>query len=139
MIYDGNNNIDAIQAQKKLDYLIEKGKRFELTQKRGNRTLNQNSYLHLILTWFGLETGYTLNESKAMFKELNITVFNYLKNGREFVRSSSDLDTAEMTICIERFRNYSVSEAGVYLPDANEKQFLRYIEKEESRYENKIY
>ena len=45
------------------------------------------------------------------------------------LRSSKDLDTKEMTQAIERFRNWSASVAGIYLPSPNEEQFLLYCEK----------
>ena len=49
------------------------------------------------------------------------------------VRSSRDLDTAEMTITIDKFRNYSSKEAGVYLPGPDEKRFLQQIEIDASK------
>lgn len=38
------------------------------------------------------------------------------------------LTTAEMTTAIERFRNWSSAEAGVYLPSPDEQAFLQSIE-----------
>jgi hypothetical protein len=46
------------------------------------------------------------------------------------LRSSRDVDSAEMTTAIERFRNWSSQEAGVYLPSPDEREFLREIEME---------
>jgi hypothetical protein len=42
----------------------------------------------------------------------------------EFLRSTAELTTAEMTTAIERFRNWSSAVAGIYLPSANEQEFL---------------
>jgi len=64
MIYNPENKLHQKQAIEKLKYFFSKGKRFELKAKNDKRSISQNSYLHLILTWFGLETGYTLEEVK---------------------------------------------------------------------------
>ena len=48
----------------------------------------------------------------------------------EVLRSSRDLDTGDMTTAIERFRNWSASEADIYLPAPNEQEFLDSIERE---------
>jgi hypothetical protein len=50
----------------------------------------------------------------------------------EVLRSSSDLDTLEMTMAIERFRNWASAE-GIYLPEPNEEDFLATIEMESQR------
>jgi hypothetical protein len=57
------------------------------------------------------------------------------KQGNEitYMRSSSELTTGEMTTAIERFRNYSVAQAGIYLPAPNENQFLIHIQQEIER------
>lgn len=46
----------------------------------------------------------------------------------QILRSSRDLDSAEMTTAIERFRNWSSSEAGIYIPSPDEQAFLQAIE-----------
>ena len=50
MIYNPAIQGNAQMARTKLEYLIEKGKVFELTEKRGNRSGSQNSALHLFFT-----------------------------------------------------------------------------------------
>ena len=46
------------------------------------------------------------------------------------LRSSADLSTGEFTLAIERFRNYASSQAGIYLPSPNEREFLLHIQQE---------
>ena len=141
MIYNAKNKIEAQEARKRLDWLIKNEKKFELTAKRGIRTLSQNSYLHLLIKWFSLETGYTQSEAKQMFKKLSEhdIYYEYENNGEKFKRGTSDANTKETTIAIERFRNYSNDKAGIYLPEPNEKEWLEHIQKESSRYENRIF
>ena len=124
--------IDRQRAEKRFAELLEERTKIVLT-KKVRRTLNQNNYLHLILGWFACETGYTLVEAKQIYKEQNRDIFRYEKNGYDFMKSSAELTTVEMTYAIERFRNYSSAEAGIYLPAPNEDKFLEEIELELSR------
>ena len=136
MFYDANKPIDVQRAIVKFKHLIEKKKTFELTQKKEKRTLNQNSYLHLILSFFALEYGETLEYVKLEFfkKLVNKQIFEYerinVKTGeiRIDYRSSASLNTKEMTDAIERFRNYASKEAGIYLPTPEEGIILKEIE-----------
>lgn len=127
MIYDLSKQIDVQRAQRRFETLLKEQTVITLT-KKAKRTLRQNSYLHLILGWFAIETGYTADETKQMYKRVNKDIYEYDKEGIPFIRSSSELSTEEMTLSIERWRNYSADKAGVYLPSANEQGFLQEIE-----------
>lgn len=140
MYFDLEKKADVKRLQTRVEYLISKQKKVEVTEKREKRTLSQNNYLHLILTWFCIENGSTLDFVKQeYFKKLcNPDIFIFDKEDRflktvQVVRSSSDIDTKQMTTAIERFRNWSASEAGIYLPDPNEEEYLRHIEQEMQR------
>ena len=50
-----------------------------------------------------------------------------------YLRSSADLSKEEMTLTIERFRNWSSQEAGIYLPSADEQSYLEQLEIELGR------
>lgn len=132
MIYDLSKEIDVQRAQRRFDTLLEEKTVITLT-KKAKRTLRQNSYLHLLIGWFSIELGYTVAESKQLYKRVNREIYEYEKEGIPFIRSSSDLSTEEMTLSIERWRNYSADKAGVYLPSANEQGFLEEIEIELSK------
>lgn len=141
MTYDLANPLDQQRFKTRCNHLYKQGGVVELTAKKGRRTIPQNSYLHLILGWFAIETGNTLDfVKKEYFKRyINPNIFvveiedKYL--GRiKVLRSSRDLTSAEMTTAIERFRNWASAEAGVYLPSPDEQSLLQYIEKESSRY-----
>ena len=51
----------------------------------------------------------------------------------KYLRSSSDLDRDEMTLCIERFRNWSSAQAGIYLPSPDEGRLISLMELEIER------
>ena len=139
MFYDLSNPSELKAAETRFSFLAGKGKSITLIEKRKKRTFRQNKYLHLLLGFFGLETGYTLDESKQIYKKTSPDIYFYTKNNRPFIRSSADLDTKEMTLSIERFRNYSSEKGGIYLPSPNETEFLENIENQLERYENKVY
>lgn len=141
MTYDLANPLDQQRFKTRCNHLYKQGGVVELTAKKGRRTISQNSYLHLILGWFAIETGNTLDfVKKEYFKRyINPNIFvveiedKYLGK-LKVLRSSRDLTSAEMTTAIERFRNWASAEAGVYLPSPDEKSLLQYIEKESSRH-----
>ena len=138
MLYDLSNKVDLTQAQFRFKKLTESGATIDLTEKK-RRTTKQNNYLHLILSWFALETAYTLEFVKREYFKLlvNPEIFVIEKDGKlgkvKDIRSSADLDSKELTTAIDRFKIWASNEAGVYLPDANEDEFLKHIEIEISR------
>ena len=142
MIYNARKASDIELAEKRFNSLIEGRKRFELTEKKGNKTPNQNRYLHLILGFFALESGYTMDYVKRQFFkiECNLEIFKKVENGIfgevEGLRSWANLDTRDAALSITRFRNWSSSTAGIDLPEANEIEFLKSIEEQLSKYNN---
>lgn len=123
MIYNLANSGELAAAREYLNQIARLGKRVEIVRKAEHRTLNQNAYLHLILGYFGTQTGYTLEESKVLYKRLNPDLYIYEKNGAKFLKSSADLSKGDMAKSIDRFMEYSEKE-GVSLPKADNQDFL---------------
>lgn len=141
MIYDSNNKSDCLKAIEYLKKIISKGKKFELKVKHPKRTISQNNYLHLILTWFGIETGYTLEEVKQdiLKKIVCPELFYEGEHGPlkvERFRSTASLDTAEMTLVIDRFRNWASIEFNIYLPEPDDLALIEKLEIEISKHQN---
>ena len=119
--------------------LINGKKIVEIKRVSPNRSLRQNSYLHLLLSDFGEHFGYNLEEAKQIYKEMSKGIYAYEKttNGvtRTFWRSSADLTVEEMTKTIERLREVSAA-ADYPLPPATDQEWLRSIENriEQSNY-----
>lgn len=139
MIYDLKNPFDREKYEEYSENLIKQRAIVELKRKRPNRSLSQNSYLHVILSYFGCEYGCSMDEVKVDFfkrlcnKELFERIITNKQNKQiKILRSSADLDSQEMTTAIERFRNWSASE-GIYLPSPDEDQFLIHVQKEIER------
>lgn len=142
MIYNPEKQIDVSRAIERLKFFIENKRVFELTEKRKKRTISQNAYLHLLFGWFALETGYTTEEVKQeIFKKIvNPNTFYEGEFGNiitiERWRSTANLNTQEMTLCIDRFRDYSSKEAGIYLPQPCDLAMLQEMEIQISNNQN---
>ena len=137
MIYDLNDPHDIERFSSRANRLIDKNKTVELKEITA-RSLKQNNYLHLILTAFAIETGYSVECVKQNFFKMkcNESIFVTSSSGSlgtEYtLRSTADLTKEEMTSSIDRFRNWSASE-GYYLPAPNEHETLKKIAVEQSK------
>lgn len=140
MIYDTSKEFDKQRAITRFNQLISKGRRIELKSIE-KRSLSQNNYLHLILSLLAIETGNTLDYAKEVFykRTANKDIFVRIKDDEllgqtEYLRSSASLSQEEFSTSIDRLRDWSSQVAGIYLPAANEQEFLTSIEYEMSRY-----
>lgn len=143
MLYDLNNPLQCESFKVKAEALAKKGVIVELTEKKPQRSSNQNRYLHSILAYFGLEVGETMDYVKRHYfkilcnKDLFVREIEDQYLGKvKVLRSSADLDTEEMTRAIERYRNWAASE-GVYIPSPEEHLMVQQMELEISR--NRMY
>lgn len=136
MIFDLRHDKECFKEY--AEKLISEEALVELT-KKDKRTNQQNRYLHLILGWFALATGYSIEEVKLDIFKRQCSTDLFMKkvtgkNGlsRIQMKSTRELSSADMTTAIERFRNYSAKQ-GIYIPYPYEEQFLAEIRKELSR------
>lgn len=139
MLYDLSNPLQCESFKVKAEALAKKGVIVELTEKKQRRTNQQNAYLHTALSYFASEIGETMEYVKRNYfkvlcnKDLFvIDVEDKFLGKIKVLRSSSDLDTAEMTTAIERWRNWAASE-GVYIPSPEEHRLVQMMEIEVSR------
>ena len=137
MNYDLSRELDRTQFKERCNFLYRQGALVELTEKRGKRTLKQNSYLHLLLSYFALQYGERMEYIKQEFfkRHVNPDLFLREKEGKGIgryytLRSSAELDTKEMTIAIDRFRDWASKEVGIYLPTPEEHGILGEMERE---------
>lgn len=135
MKYNLADKSEKSQAFSYFMKLANKKYMVEVKKISPGRSLSQNGYLHLIIGAFGLHFGYTVDEAKLIYKQINHNLYAYTKNGRTFYRSSADLSKDEMTKSIDLFRQRS-AEQGCDLPLATNQEWLRQIENEieQSRY-----
>ncbi len=141
MKYDLSNPLHRAQFETRTAKLLKDGKMVELKECRPSRTTRQNSFLHAALGYFASQTGYTLDYVKQeYYKRLcNRDIFEREIDDRflgriRVLRSSASLTTEEMTLSIQRFRNWASETAGVYIPSPDEAQLVQLMEIEAERY-----
>lgn len=130
------NPADREKLAKRIDRALEKEETVEVIIKKPVRTDNQNRYLHLLINFFSVEYGCSADETKIRFfkQTCNPDIFEQVittpKGEHTFLRSTASLSTEEMSLAITRFKNWSASEAGIYLPDADEQRYIAYAEQQ---------
>lgn len=141
MIYDLKNPLQCENFKTRVNNLYKNQKVVELTEKKPIRTIQQNKYLHVIIGYFASQYGCTLEYAKQNYFKIlcNKNIFVRETDDKYLgkvtvIRSSTSLDTAEMTTAIERFRNWASAEAGIYLPEPHESEMLTYAQQELERY-----
>lgn len=133
MIISSRNPFEVEKAKVYLDKLLSKDCFFELKELKPKRSNRQNAYLHLIIGYFAAMYGCSFDEAKVDFykrasnKELfEVEIVNSKGRAVKVLRSSATLDTREMNLSIERFRNWSSAVAEIYLPSPDEENFLNF-------------
>lgn len=139
MLYDLSNPLQCESFKVKAEALAKKGGIVELTEKKPQRSSAQNRYIHTALSYFASEVGETMEYVKRHYfkvlcnKDLFVMDVEDKFLGKiKILRSSADLDTAEMTTAIERWRIWAASE-GIYIPSPDEHRLVQQMEIEVSR------
>lgn len=123
---------DTAELDRAADYLAKLAGReavVDIKRWNPNRTLQQNKFYHVVLAYWGLQTGYTSEEAKQLIKQMQPDIYIYEKNDKTFIRSSASINTADMSRSIDRFRQWS-AEQGIDLPSADDKNFLEWCEQQ---------
>jgi hypothetical protein len=145
MLYNLGNAVDRQDFKEYCNKLYKLGKEkgcwVELSKKRHQRSLPQNSYMHMCIAYFASEYGITLEEAKFEFfkKRYNPELFVRRRKNKQgkvitYIRSSADLDTKEMSIAIESFKNKVAEEFGLSIPDAEDYDALAEAQKQIEMY-----
>jgi len=115
---------DLNKARVYFDKLVADGSKIELKKIAPPRSVNQNSYVHVLFTLWGNHFGYTVDEAKQVVKtELGYT---YIKEGVLFMVKTSGMDSKELSTFVDKFRNWSAHN-GCYLP-TSEEYLLRHFD-----------
>ena len=146
MKYDLSNQSDRERLMEHVRQAVEKREGIvEFTTKKRQRSLPQNRYLHVILSYFASQYGESMAYVKEkFFKEVcNRELFYELVNDRilgytERVRNTADLTTEEMSLAIERFRDFCAMNAGIYIPSSDEHRLLELAEMEVERHKEYV-
>lgn len=125
MIYNLAVDFDRERFKKRVNALFAKKVMVEL-QDISKRTYKQNSYLHLIISYFASQIGEKADVVKqVIYKQIvNKDMFVRFRDDIPYLRSVKDLTSDEMSMSITRFKSYC-SENGVYIPDEGEEEYIR--------------
>lgn len=140
MMYDTKNSLEVQSLQLKVEHLIARGSMVEVVEKKP-RSLKTNAYLHAILSYFGLQTGNTLDEVKSLYykRTVNGDLFVRQKHDvllgkdRDYLRHTSELTQDEISVSIDRFRSWSARVAEIYIPSSDEYIALLHIQHDVER------
>lgn len=105
-------------------------------QAPSRHSARQNRYLHLIIRYFATVYGTTAENAKEQFFKTAANRDIFYTEGTCTPRSTASLSEEEMHTAIERFRNWSAMEAGIYLPASDETENIRSAQKEINRNRN---
>ena len=102
------------------------------------RTLDQNSYLHVALTYLARESGVSLEYAKQVYyKQIwNKDIFRrerfdpMLGKNVEYWRSSAELSVEEMRQSIDNLLVGAARDAQVYIPDPDRPELVAAMQRE---------
>lgn len=126
MNYDLSIKEERANFIRRANLLLKKQKDNVSLTDESNRTLNQNSYIHVLCRILAAQTGVTEAYAKQVYlKELacpdifiTTTQDSVVNKPVKYIRSTSDLTVPEMRRTITGFRDWA-SENGYYLPEAS--------------------
>ena len=108
------------QAIEYFNQIINKTGIIEVKMVR-KRTLKQNAYLHALFALFASEQGYAKHELENCKQDVKFAL-NYAKeiDGQVYYISTADMNTKQLALFIDKFRDWSLNEMDCYLPAADE-------------------
>ena len=113
MKFDLNNALERNKYDTYSNKLKLANNKVELKKLGGKRSISINSYLHVCISIYSIEFGYTL----MLKRECGFMV--YEKKGLKFLIETSKQTNEECSKFVEFIRNYSAKQ-GLYIPDATE-------------------
>lgn len=140
MKYDLSNELHRGNFHLRAAKLMEKGCVVELKECKV-RSLRQNSFLHVALGYFAAQTGDTLEYVKQYYYKrlVNPDIFRRERDDKflghiEVWRSSASLTQEEMSLSIDRWRNWAANKAGIYIPSPDDARLVQLMEIEIEKY-----
>ncbi len=141
MVYNMLNPAELEKFKERVNAMIDKAHKMhddwhnekffvvELKERQPARTIQQNAYLWVTITYVALEEGYPKDYIEQVFKEVNKDVFlreRENKMGKKFRywRHIPDLDKQEMSECIDRWLHHCAMERGLYIPSPQDHAFM---------------
>lgn len=114
MIFYLNIPSEREKFQKLSEKFLENNFNVELKKVHKKRSIRQNSFLHVLISLFGIEHGYSIEESKTVLKR-SCPFMRYEKKGQWFLKKTRDMTTIEISDFIDWIYTYSAKN-GLVLP-----------------------
>lgn len=139
MMYDLHNPLERARFERRAAKLARDGGIVELVEKTG-RSRSQNAWLHLTIGYFAAEFGLEREYVKEMYYKRAANAELYLREREdalcgwvEYTRSSAELTKEEMSLSLDRWKEWCARVAEFPLPEPEEGEFLDWVEVEISR------
>lgn len=138
MYYDLSNPFHAQKLRLKLEADIARGRVIQYTEKKMERTRQQNAYAHVAIAYFALQVGVTADYCKRhYFKHMaNHDIFDSLETdpvtGQPVLRQRSiaSLSKEELSLCIDRFIRWAWDVMEIYIPSPEDNAMVSRMEME---------
>lgn len=135
MWYNLKNGFELQKFRDRCVELQNNGSMVEVVEKKP-KSLQQLRYLHLMLSYFGLQFGYSLEEVKTHFFKLVVNKDIFVREGTDrftgeiykYLRSTADLAKDELSTSIDGFRKWTKEETGFDFPSSDEYIALLHIQ-----------
>lgn len=141
MVYNMLNPVELEKFKERANAMIDKAHKMhddwhnekffvvEMKERQPSRTIQQNAYLWVTITYVALEEGYPKDYIEQDFKEVNKDVFlrereNKMGKKFQYWRHISDLDKQEMSECIDRWLHHCAMERGLYIPSPQDHAYM---------------
>lgn len=141
MVYNMLNPVELEKFKERVSTMISKANKLhddwhnekffvvELKERQPSRTVQQNAYLWVTITYVALEEGYPKDYVEQVFKEVNKDVFlrereNKMGKKYQYWRHIPDLDKEEMSECIDRWLHHCAMERGLYIPSPQDHAYM---------------
>lgn len=141
MVYNMLNPIELEKFKERVSAMIIKANKLhndwhnekffvvELKERQPSRTVQQNAYLWVTITYVALEEGYPKDYIEQVFKEVNKDVFlrereNKMGKKYQYWRHIPDLDKEEMSECIDKWLHHCAMERGLYIPSPQDHAYM---------------
>lgn len=111
---------EADAVYRKIGAYIRPGTSYvlEVVRSKAKRSLPQNKYYWgVIVALFSQQTGYTSNEAHQTLASYHL---KYARNGKAFVKSTTELNTFEFEQYLEKCRLFMWHELNLHVPLPNE-------------------
>lgn len=126
MNYDLTNPLHRKQFVRRANKMLKDKCHNAVLSNESKRSLNQNSYLHVLCRILAIETGVTEKYAKEVYFKIMSNPDIFIKEDEDkltgmriqYIRSTADLTSDEMSRAINSFRRWS-EQQGYYLPEAN--------------------